>query len=201
VPLAPPPKNFNALSLPTKQVRIDALRRITGLKSGEPYFGRRDVYRFDDIKKSYGTCYCGLDLDTAVAETLLHDQLPENGGFDVAHSQFTGKYLVRFAPAPAGGALTLADLTGHSLKRLGGDNSISSEYPYDTPQLWSMAVHSHPANVDGIVFVSRQLNTKKAVVIFGRAAAKLGAPTYTLLSSVPGLTRTKNKLCIRVIYP
>jgi hypothetical protein len=52
-----------------------------------------------------------------VAETLLHDQLPENGGFDVAHSQFTGKYFVRFATATAGVVLALADLTGHSLKR------------------------------------------------------------------------------------
>ncbi|MBC7601332.1 MAG: RES family NAD+ phosphorylase [Ramlibacter sp.] len=200
MPLAPPPKNFNAISLPTKQVRIDALRRITSFKSGEPYFGRRNVYRFDDIKKAYGTCYCGLDL-TAVAETLLHDQLPENGVFDVACSQFTDKHIVRFTPAAVGGMLTLADLTGYSLKRLGGDNSISSEYPYDTPQLWSMAVHAHPNRVDGIVFVSRQLNTKKAVVVFDRAGAKLGTPTYTRLTSASGLARTKNKLGIRVAYP
>lgn len=68
-----------------------------------------------------------------MAETLLHDQLPENGVFDVACSQFTDKHIVRFTPAAVGGMLTLADLTGYSLKRLGGDNSISSEYPYDTP--------------------------------------------------------------------
>ena len=53
--------------------------------------------------------------------------------------------------------LKLADLTGQNLKRIGGDNSLSAEYPYDMTQQWSAAVNAHPANVDGFIFVSKQL--------------------------------------------
>lgn len=200
MPLAAPPKNFGDLKLPTRIVRVDKLRRVSGYDSGEPYFGRRAAYRFDDPNKVYGTCYCGLDLDTAVAESILHDELPNKGVFDIARSELSTKFLSRFAPASTDGVLTVADLTGHNLKRLGGDNSISSEHPYDTTQLWSAAVHAHPAGVDGIMFVSRQLNTKKAVVIFDRAASKIGPATYTNLAAAPGFARTRSRLGIREVY-
>lgn len=199
--LSAPAKNFNSLSLPTRQVRVDKLRRISRHDCGEPYFGRRGVYRFDDPEKRYGTCYCGFDLDTAIAESLLHDELPENGIFEIAQTQLTTQFLVRFSPTAPNGVLTVADLTGHSLKRLGADNSISSEHPYDIPQLWSAAVHAHPSHVDGILFVSRQLNTKKAVVLFDRAGPKFGSATYTKLGSARGLATTKRKLGIKVVYP
>jgi len=148
----------------------------------------------------YGTCYCGLDLDTAVAESILHDELPKNGIFEIARSELSTKFLSKFAPAMSKGVLTVAELTGHNLKRLGGDNSISSEYPYDMTQLWSAAVHAHPAGVDGIMFVSRQLNTKKAVVVFDRAASEIGPATYTKLAAAPGFARTKSRLGIREVY-
>jgi hypothetical protein len=184
-----------------RHVRVDRLRRISGHDSGEPYFGRHGVYRFDDPKKTYGTSYCGLDLDTAVAESLLHDELPNQGMFDISESLLELKFLVKFAPAAANGVLTLADLTGASLKRLGGDNSISSEFPYDITQLWSAAVHAHPSDVDGIIYVSRQLNNKRAVAIYDRAAPKFGQATYTRLASVPGFKLTRSRLGIRALYP
>lgn len=174
--LAAPPGNFASLKLPTRLVRVDKLHRISRHDSGEPYFGRRAAYRFDDPDQVYGTCYCGLDLDTAVAESILHDELPKHGMFEIARSELSTKFLSKFVPATAEGVLTVADLTGHNLKKLGGDNGISSEYPYDTTQRWSAAVHAHPAGVDGILFVSRQLNTKKAVVVFDRPPRRSGRP-------------------------
>ncbi len=201
MPLAAPPKNFASLALTTKRVRIDQLRRISGHNAGEPYFGRRGVYRFDDPKRVYGTCYCGLDLDTAVAESLLHDELPDNGVFELAEALVSRQFLVRFAQSAPEDALILADLTGHSLKRLGGDNSISSEHPYDMTQRWSAAVHAHPAGVDGMVFVSRQLNTKRAVAIFDRASSKFGPASYARLSAAPTFARSKSKLGIQIVYP
>lgn len=199
--LAAPATNFATLKLPAREIRVDRLHRISGHDSGEPYFGKRGVYRFDDPARRYGTCYCGLDLDTAIAESILHDELPIDGVFELAESQLTSRYLVKFAPRSGGATLTFADLTGHSLKRLGADNAISSEYPYGMPQAWSAAVHAHPANVDGILFVSRQLNTKKAAVLFDRASRKLGTATYADLSSVRGLAAAKARLGIRVVFP
>jgi hypothetical protein len=128
--------------------------------------------------------------------------LPKNGIFEIAQSaQLSTKFLSKFAPATSTGVLIVADLTGHNLKRLGGDNSITSEYPYDMTQLWSAAVHAHPAGVDAIVFVSRrQLNTNKAVVVLDRAASKIGPATCTILAAAPGFARTKSRLGIREVY-
>ncbi|WP_353621949.1 hypothetical protein [Variovorax saccharolyticus] len=97
------------------------------------------------------------------------------------------------------GALRLADLTGANLKRLGGDNNLSAETPYTVTQQWGVAVHGHPAKVDGLIFVSKNLNDEKIVVVFDRAKAKFGLPTYTPLGSVKGLAASKKRLGIKTI--
>lgn len=95
--------------------------------------------------------------------------------------------------------LRLADLTGPHLKRLGGDNSLSADYPYTVTQQWSAAVHAHSLGVDGLLFISRQLNDKKALVVFDRARATFGAATCMPLAEVPGWHRVKKRLGMVVI--
>lgn len=103
--------------------------------------------------------------------------------------------------AGRGGHLRLADLTGGHLKKLGGHNGLSADFPYDLTQLWGAAVHGHPAQVDGFIFVSKQLNTKKAIVVFHRARFKFGPATYTPLLRAPGLRQTQGRLGIVTIGP
>lgn len=141
-----------------------------------------------------------MDLDTAVAESALRDAVPQSGRFEIAQSQLESKHVVRFAPNAAGDKLILANLTGAGLKRLGADNSISSVMQYAQTQKWAAAVHAHPAGVDGILFVSRQLNDKKAVVLFDRAKSKLGKASYAKLSDAKELESTKKRLGIKVVY-
>ncbi len=107
--------------------------------------------------------------------------MPERGKFAVAYSEFESRKLVRFS----GSTLRLANLTGAELKALAGDGSMSTVMPYTLPQLWARAVHRHRDNVDGILFVSRHVNTSKAVVVFDRAVRKLGRATYMPLPLVP----------------
>ena len=135
-------------------------------------------------------------MDTAIAETVLHDEVPEKGQFKIRQEEFDTRYLVTFAIGANNGLLKLAHLTGKHLKRMGGDNSLSAEYPYDVTQQWGAAVHGHPANVDGFLFVSRQLNDRRGIVVFDRARAKFGIPTYAPLAKAPGLTRAKKSLGI-----
>jgi hypothetical protein len=45
----------------------------------------------------------------------------------------------------------------------------------------------HPQKVDGIQFVSRQLNDQKSVVIFHRAGHKLRSQRYTPLLETNGV--------------
>ena len=197
--LQAPHADFADIPLRVMKVSVTSLKRIGRRASGEPYFGKHAAYRFDDRLKHFGTCYCGLHLSTAIAETVLHDELPEKGVFRIRQEEIDTRYLVTFAAGSDHGMLKLADLTGASLKRLGGDNSLSAEYPYDVTQQWSAAVHAHPANVDGFAFVSRQLNNKRAVVVFERARLKFGEVTYKPLSDARGLAQAKESLGIVVL--
>lgn len=176
-----------------------SLKRIGRRNTGEPYFGRHAANRFDDPSKCFGACYCGLQLDTAIAESVLHDALPEKGHFRIRQEEIETRYLVTFAAGADRGILRLADLTGQHLKRIGGNNSLSAEHPYDVTQQWAAAVHEHPANVDDFLFVSKQLNDKRAAVLFDRAQRKFGVPTYTPLAKTRGLAQASNRLGIVIV--
>lgn len=199
MPLKPPAANFSTLPLHIKAVAVTSLRRVGRHTSGEPYFGKNDVFRFDDPNKVFGTCYCGIHLDTAIAETVLHDEIPDNGHFRIHEDVIASRHLVRFEETSSKAKLKLADLRGAYLKRLGGDNYLSAEYPYDVTKLWGVAVHAHPKLVDGFCFVSKQLNTKPAIVLFDRAAKKFGTASYEPLGSVKGFTQAAKRLGM-VIY-
>ncbi|MEJ2801701.1 RES family NAD+ phosphorylase [Comamonadaceae bacterium PP-2] len=199
MPLNKPPAGFSKLLLHIREVSVTSLKRIGRRNVGEPYFGRHAVNRFDDPDKQFGTCYCGQHLDTAIAESLLHDEIPENGLFKIRQEDIDSRYVVTYDAADDAGRLRLADLTGRHLKRLGGDNSLSADYPYEVAQQWSASVHAHPANVDGLVYVSKQLNDKQAIVVFDRAKAKFGCPVYVPLRKIRGLTQAQKRLGIVVI--
>jgi len=183
LPLKPPPPNLGSIALTTKTLSASTLYRVSRYTSGEPFFGRTALNRFDDRsrpkKGHFGTCYCGLDLETAVAETILHDLMPVKGRFSVPFNEFESRQLIRFS----GSSLVLANLTGASLKTLVGDGALSTITPYDLPQQWATAIHRHPQRVDGILYMSRHLNDRQAVVVFSRAQAKLGSATYAPLMS------------------
>jgi hypothetical protein len=187
MPLKPPPRNLRELDLATLKIPCVDLFRISKYRSGEPHFGRTKANRFDDPtrvkKRRFGTCYCGLDLETALAETLLHDEIPVRGNFKLSFAHFESHQVVEFK----GGELILADLTGAHLKTMGGDGSLSTMVPYTVPQRWALAIHRHPQSVDGIRYVSRHLNDRYAIVVFDRALSKIGTAHYTPLPTASGI--------------
>lgn len=69
------------VSLAIVTVSPEALVRVSGHRTGEPYFGTHQGNRFDDPEpdpaKRYGTSYFGENFSVALAETLLHDCVPE----------------------------------------------------------------------------------------------------------------------------
>lgn len=52
---------------------------------------------------------------------------------------------------------------------------------------WSRALHDHPERVDGLLYMSRHINDAHAVVVFDRAAHKLGNAHSIPLMEAPGL--------------
>ena len=199
--LGPPPRSLSKITLATESFPISALYRISRFSSGEPFFGKTASNRFDDrnpVKsRRYGTCYCGFDPETAIAETVLHDEMPVKGQFPISYSDFASRQLVRFK----GEGLVLANLTGTSLKTLGGDGSISTVTPYRLHQLWSMAIHRHPQKVDGIGYISRHVNDRKAVAVFERAKHKFSGATYTPLPKVCNVMNAVASLHISFQWP
>lgn len=186
-PLRPPPSDLHRINLETVQVQVADLYRISKYDSGEPYFGRSAGNRFDDHSrppsKRFGTCYLGLSLQVAIAETVLHDLMPEGGHFVVPPDELESKHVVRFQ----GGTLKLAKLTGTALKRIVGSSEISTIFPYDLPQAWAMALHAHPEKIDGLLYMSKQVNDEQAVVIFNRARRRFKSASYTTLPHETGV--------------
>ncbi len=199
VPL--PPRDLHSIPLRTIDLPPAKLLRISRFSSGEPFFGRAAANRFDDpgrVKsRRFGTCYLGCSLEVAMAETLLHDELPEAGGFSIAVTEIESRWLVRFSK---GAPLKLADLTGTALKTLVGSGGISTIMPYDVPQRWAAALHAHPDTVDGLVYMSRHVNDERAVVVFHRAASKLGTPRYQRLAEARGALKALVNLRINARF-
>ena len=188
-----PSADFSSLVLPVTDLNPSKLVRISRYNSGEPHFGKSGLNRFDDPRghlpeaDRFGTSYFGGTLACAFAETVLHDRTADKGTFAIRYSELEQLWVVTFK----GRTLKLAVLTGKNLKQLGGEGGLSSIVPYDIPQQWSLAVHEHPAKVDGFVYMSRHLNTEVAIVLFDRAEPKL-KPTpsiYKNFLDYPGSLR------------
>jgi len=183
-------------SLDTVVVDPASLVRVSGHDTGEPYFGRRNVNRFDDPNADpalrFGTCYLGSSLAVAVAETILHDRKAVRGKFQVEPSVIRSRYVVHFTGAP----LMLANLTGSALKRIGGHAGLTGTPSYATPKRWSVAIHAHPNDVDGFVYMSRHLNDEKAVILFDRAGPKLKMASASALHEHPEFGQVARDLAI-----
>ena len=130
----------------------------------------------------------GFSLGCAIAETIL---------FKASVAELASRYVVRFRGTEQ---LRLADLTGANLKTTVGSSEISTVFPYDIPQAWAKALHAHPTGVDGIQFVSKQLNDQKAVVVFDRAKHKLTASSYVPLMDAQGALAAITTLHISPAY-
>ena len=170
--LLPPGPDFPHLPLGVELLNPSLLYRVSTHDTGEPYFGRSRGNRFDDptAKKAnrFGTCYLGLNLTVAIAESLLHDAEPENGRFKVPVSEVDARYVFRFS----GPDLRLANLTGTSLLLLNGSGEISGTTNYTLTHKWARAVYDHPELVDGLLYMSRRVNDSLAVVLFERDPKK-----------------------------
>jgi hypothetical protein len=158
------------------QLHPSKLFRISRRNTGEPYFGKQTANRFNDprvipIANRFGACYFGTSIACAFGETVLHDETMDLaiGGYRVAYAEVETRYVLKFDGDP----LNLAVMHGDALFNVGGNSAISSERPYKTTRKWSLAVHQHPANVDGFVYLSRHSSDREAVVLFDRAAPKI----------------------------
>lgn len=200
--LKAPGPDFPLTPLDVEMVSPSLLYRVSSHDSGEPFFGRSGGCRFDDASKvvarRFGTCYLGLSLTVAFAESVIHDVEPTKGMFFIPEDEITRRFALSFQ----GPDLRLANLTGTSLLVLGGNAELTGTSDYTLPQQWASAVVSHPDKVDGFFYMSRRVNDSIAVVLFERAPTS--APALTMskvvrLDKHPDFLATVKKLRIKAV--
>ena len=158
------------------EVAATRLCRITSHSTGEPFFSRSQHNRFDEpndlSKLHYGVNYCALTLQTAFAESVLHNELH----FDSLRNRWVvslsavlqQRWVVNLA-RPGEPLINLFPLCGDLLTRLNIDNSISAGNNYTVSKALSRVVHDHEPQADGILYVSNRANRSLAVALFDRS--------------------------------
>jgi hypothetical protein len=157
---------------PIHSLNAADLVRLTRYPDTEPFWGRNKVNRFDDPEQVFGVTYVGLGLEVAFAETVLHEQalfecVAGWSSWVVPHSLLRVRHVLTYLPK----MLRLLDLTGAGLKQLGLNNDISGSNDYTDSMAVSRAVYSC-TDVDGIHYISRQMNTGAAVALFERSGVQ-----------------------------
>lgn len=170
----PPPHLATDGTLRIARLGKRRLIRISRFSNNEPHFGASSANRFDAPGCETGTaefytCYFGLTLEVAIAETILHDEIPVEGQFILSYGEISRHYVHLFS----GERLMLLELNGATLKRFAGHAELAGSTSTLVTQQWSLAVFRNPRRFDGFIYMSRHLNTQRAVVLFDRAYSKL----------------------------
>jgi hypothetical protein len=110
--------------------------------------------------------YGASNVDGALSETVFHD-VPVRGTKHVPYAMLLHRLVVALVPRRD---LTLIDLTSPGLRRLELTHRElidSDPRSYRATAAWAEALHDHPTQPDGLLWVSRQHNTSTALVLFG----------------------------------
>jgi CubicO group peptidase (beta-lactamase class C family) len=194
-PLGLPPAQLTTTPFPKTCLAPARLVRVSAYTTGEPYFGTSGANRFDAPGAAYAVCYLGTHLDVAIAESILHDEMPVDGAFQLTRAQIDGRHALYFS----GRRLHVLDLSGPLLKRLGGSADLAGTTDYGLTQAWSQAVYANPARYDGFLYMSRHLNTRRALALFDRAAGKIALDGHAALASARGFRQAMERFNIMLV--
>ncbi len=170
VPDPPPPTSLQPLLFTWERDR--PLVRCHSARFGPAGFNPGiGIGRFHPFKDANGdvvpTLYAAETLDGALAETVFHS-LPVRGpGKKVRKVALRSLVLSNFA---CHRDLRLAQLFGFGLRRLGVSRLMLIEVAkrqYARTAAWARALHACDQLIDGLVWVSRQNDGTRSVILFG----------------------------------
>ncbi len=113
------------------------------------------------------TLYTASTHDGALSETVFHDVPIRGPGRYVMKEILLAQMFSTVAPRRD---LQLAQLYGFGLGRLGVTRRELIDTPasrYPQTREWARALHAARENIDGLIWVSRQHDESKALVLFG----------------------------------
>jgi len=151
------------------------LYRISDPSFSSPlFFSMNQSGRYNAPNGEYGVCYMADSFNAAFAESLGHSvttKFESGQKKTILEDDLIKFHIFTFKVLKT---LHVGELCGSGLPRLGLDNNINtSPKPYSDPQQWSLWIHSHPNNLDGIRYHSRHLPDNRSEALFDRCASSL----------------------------
>jgi hypothetical protein len=197
-----PPPDFEKLRLETIYLRAEKLLRLAW-EDATTHVGFRKTtrYRFDAPDGAFGVLYAAPKLPTAFAESVLRDT-PRKGGTTISvpivYSDLEGRRVVSLKSRLPAKSLKLIKLYGPGLAAARTDNRIASIDDYSITRDWAKALHDHPCNADGVVYMSRYMGSEKSVVLFDRCESKIEAGDVIPLLADPRFASLSNKFKLAI---
>lgn len=161
----------------------------------------KNATRFSDPRRRkpenrFGVLYLGASLKACFVETILRDRRDGVvGGIEIAEAELADRYYSRVSVRQP---LRLVDLGDDGLLRMGIPTDVARGRNQALARKWSLAIHEHPAGVDGIIYPSR-LNNETNLAIYDRAIAKLEAESRCDLDRAPGIGAVLDRF--EVLFP
>lgn len=175
----PPP----ARRIAGDEVLLHVSRRL--YKGAPLHFGRRACNRYDDPAGNYGVLYLGMDLPTALMESVFHQHRWHETAARVLSMAEVERRLVRVVGVVR--PLRLADLTapgvmsaclGLNLEQLSSRGAVLTQRLSST--LHALSDADGVPVFDGILYPSRNNYPGRCVALFERAADRI-----VLLADIP----------------
>lgn len=169
VPAPNRPLNAAVMTLwPTGRVIFRVHRTGKDPREFNPGFGNPTRFAFFTNKSGnvVPSWYGGETLDVAIAESLFHD-LPLGPGAVLPATGYANRSHSTVAPRRS---LTLVSLVDDGLRALGlraSQITDTDAIDYDDTVAWAEAIHRDIPRADGLVWMSRQFNSARAISLFG----------------------------------
>jgi hypothetical protein len=147
----------------------DVLHRIHRADLDPLFFGPAPgsppAGRWDAPVGEFGVCYLAEEPYVAFAETFL--RVP--GIFSVGEEDLGVRSVARFHVVQP---IRLVAFHGAGLAKVGATAAVCSG-PHEVSRAWSLALHAHPDEVDGIRYRARHDDDGFAVALFDRSGASI----------------------------
>ncbi len=161
-----PPKDFQQRMLPVTECQITWYRLNPSRHASALYFDRSGRGRYDGLQQSYGILYVAETVEGAFIESFGRS----HGVKGVVEEDLRNRNLFELQ---SNRQLTLVNLWGSGLVKIGADARITSGSDYERSRTWSEAIYLHPQKVDGIRYYSRHDNTQLCCGLFDRTSGYL----------------------------
>lgn len=178
-----------------------ALGRIYSAAFPTPLGYGKSPSRYSDPRRRiaasrFGVLYLGSSLKVCLLEAVLRDERDGVvGDFPMDETELDTRNFVAVSP---NADLTVIDLTRDGPVRMGIPSDVVGASKQALARRWSVAIHEHPRQVDGILYPSR-LNGETNLAVYDRAIPRLAAGSVSTVRRATGLARVLNDLNVALV--